>query len=124
MKKFIITVTTNWCGMDDRFRAMANEACELDEIAESLAYENFESYGGPSLMAESQGYNPETMSEEDWDALYEEVCESDYYDYHIEEFEGTDEEWEQSGEEIFNKEEIFDQEDTYDEECESDCIGE
>lgn len=103
MKKYIIYVSTHWCGMNESYRAVAEEECELDEIAEELAYENFISYGGDSLMAEENGYDPEFMKEEDWDNLYEDVNETDYYNYNIKPFKGTDEEWEEEGGEIYGQ---------------------
>lgn len=39
--------------MDDRFRAVANEEEDLYEIAEGLAYDNFEGYGGPNIWTKS-----------------------------------------------------------------------
>ena len=44
MKRFLIHVNTNWCGMNDTFRAEAKSEMELDDIAEQLAYNNFQSY--------------------------------------------------------------------------------
>lgn len=51
MKRFLIHVSTYWCGMDNTFRAEAESELELDEIADQLAYDNFtieelEEYGG------------------------------------------------------------------------------
>lgn len=45
MKRFLIHVSTYWCGMDNTFRAEAESELELYEIAEQLAYDNFQSYG-------------------------------------------------------------------------------
>lgn len=45
MKRFLIHVSTYWCGMDNTFRAEAESELELDEIADQLAYDNFQSYG-------------------------------------------------------------------------------
>lgn len=104
MKRFIIKVSTNWCGMNASYRAVANDGDDLCEFAQDLAYDNFESYDGASLMAESEGYDPEDMKEHDWNRLYEDVDESDYYSYYIEAFEGTDEEWEEIGGEIYGEE--------------------
>ena len=39
---FVIHVSTSCCGMDDTFRAMCDNDYELDEIANQLAYENFQ----------------------------------------------------------------------------------
>ena len=44
MKRFLIHVSTYWCGMDNTFRAEAESELELYEIADQLAYENFQSY--------------------------------------------------------------------------------
>lgn len=63
MKRFLIHVSTNWCGMDDTFRAMAENDYELDEIADQLAYENFQSYGCEDDIAEEFGYDPDDMED-------------------------------------------------------------
>lgn len=97
MKRFLIHVSTNWCGMDAIYRGVADSEDDLDDIAWELAYENFESYEGVNLMAEDNGYDPETMENDDWDKLYEEVSECDYYNGYVEPFTGTDEEWEEIG---------------------------
>lgn len=72
MKRFLIHVSTYWCGMDNTFRAEAESELELDEMEDS-----------------------------DWDKLWETVDESQYYSFTIEEFEGDDEEWEEYGGEIY-----------------------
>lgn len=90
MKRFLIHVSTYWCGMDNTFRAEAESELELDEIADQLAYDNFQSYGCEADIAEEEGYDPD---------------ESQYYNFTIEEFEGDDEEWEEYGGEIYGKEE-------------------
>lgn len=41
MKRFLIHVSTYWCGMDDTFRAVAESEMELWDLAEQLAYDNF-----------------------------------------------------------------------------------
>ena len=64
MKRFLIHVSTYWCGMDNTFRAEAESELELDEMEDS-----------------------------DWDKLWETVDESQYYNFTIEEFEGDDEEY-------------------------------
>lgn len=98
MKRFLIHVSTYWCGMDNTFRAEAESELELDEIADQLAYDNFQSYGCEADIAEEEGYDPDEMEDSDWDKLWETVDESQYYNFTIEEFEGDDEEWEEYGE--------------------------
>lgn len=93
MNRYLIHVSTNWCRMDDTFRAIADNEESLYDLAEQLAYDNFESYNLWEEIAREEGYEPEEMSEEDWDRLYEEIDESNYYGYSIEEFNGDDEEW-------------------------------
>ena len=93
MKRFLIHVSTYWCGMDNTFRAEAESELELYEIADQLAYENFQSYGCEA----------DEMEDSDWDKLWETVDESQYYSFTIEEFEGDDEEWEEYGGEIYGK---------------------
>lgn len=103
MKRFLIHVSTSWCGMDNTFRAMAENDYELDEIADQLSYDNFQSYGCWDDIAEEEGYDPDDMEDSDWDKLWETVDETQYYNFSIEEFEGNDEEWEEYGGEIYGK---------------------
>lgn len=65
MKRFLIHVSTYWCGMDNTFRAEAES--ELYEIAEQLAYDN----GCEADIAEEEGYDPDEMEDSDWDKLWE-----------------------------------------------------
>lgn len=97
MKRFLIHVSTYWCGMDDTFRAVAESEMELSE---QLAYDNFQSYSCENDIAEEEGYDPDEMEDSDWDKLWETVDESQYYSFTIEEFEGDDEEY---GGEIYGK---------------------
>lgn len=70
MKRFLIHVSTYWCGMDNTFRAEAESELELDEIADQLAYDNFQSYGCEADIAEEEGYDPDEMEDSDWDKLW------------------------------------------------------
>lgn len=45
MKRFLIHVSTHWCGEEDTFRAVAESESDLWDLAEQLAYDNFYSYG-------------------------------------------------------------------------------
>lgn len=93
MNRYLIHVSTNWCGMDDVFRAIAESEDDLHDMAQELAYDNFESYNLWEEIAREEGYDLDEMTEADWDRLYEEIDDSNYYDYKIEEFNGDDEEW-------------------------------
>lgn len=97
MNRYLIHVSTNWCGMNDTFRAVADNEDDLYDIAQELAYDNFESYNLWEEIAKEEGYEPDEMSEADWDKLHDEVDESNYYGFNIEEFNGDDEEWEEYG---------------------------
>lgn len=103
MERFLIHVSTNWCGMDNTFRAIAENECDLYDIAQDLAYENFQSYECDDYIAEEEGYNLDEMEDSDWDKLWETVDESQYYNFDIEKFEGNDNEWEEYGGEIYTK---------------------
>lgn len=93
LKRFLITATTNWCGMDQEYAALAEHESDLYDIAEQLAYDNFLSYGLWEDIAEEKGYDPSEMTDEDWDELQSSTDESDYYRCYIDEFDGTEEEW-------------------------------
>ena len=93
MNRYLIHVSTNWCGMDDVFRAIAESKDDLHDIAQELAYDNFESYNLWEEIAREEGYDPETMTEEEWDRLRDETDRFNYYGYNIEEFTGSEEEW-------------------------------
>lgn len=103
MERFLIHVSTNWCGMDDTFRAVADNKFSLYDIGEQLAYDNFDSYGCYTLIAEEWGYDPDEMEEADWDELWKKTEEADYYSFYIEEFEGDEEEWEDYGGEVYGE---------------------
>ena len=89
LKRFFIHCSTEWCGMDDIFRAVAEKEEDLWELAEQLAYDNFMSYGGIDLVLED--YDLDNLSEEEIDAIVEEIDESAYYYASIEECEDDDE---------------------------------
>lgn len=97
MNRYLIHVSTNWCRMDNTLRAIAESEGELYDLAEELAYDNFESYNLWEEIAREEGYDPDEMSEADWDWLYANIDESNYYSYDIEEFSGDDKEWEEYG---------------------------
>lgn len=101
MKRFLIHVFTNWVGMNETFRAEANSELELEDLANELAYDNFESYGCERYVAEELGYDPEDMTSDEWDEVYDTISDGDYYNYYIEEFTGTEEEWSEYEGEIY-----------------------
>lgn len=106
MKRFLIHVSTYWCGMDDTFRAVAESEMELWDLAEQLAYDNFQSYSCENYIAEEEGYDPDEMEESDWDELWSRVDESTYYSFSIEECE-DDEEWNEYSGEIYGEDKVL-----------------
>ena len=76
--------------MDDTFRVVAEKEEDLWELADQLAYENFESYGGTDLILDD--YDAEDMTEDEIETILEDIVESAYYYSSIEECE-DDEEW-------------------------------
>lgn len=97
MKKFEIYVTTAWCGTDQYYAAEAESELDLDDLAQELAYSNFQDYDGERLMAEENGYDVYNMTDDDWDRLYRNDDETNYYSYYITEFNGSDSEWKNLG---------------------------
>lgn len=91
LKRFLIHCSTEWCGMDDTYRAVAEKEEDLWEIADQLAYDNFMSYGGIDLILEDY-YDTEDLSEEEIEDILADINECDYYGATIEECE-DDEEW-------------------------------
>lgn len=93
MKKYLITVSTNWCGMDQTYRAETENKLELEEIAMQAAIDNFNDYDCWEYVAEELGYTIDRMLEDDWNDVYNSIDESAYCDFKIEEFKGDEEEW-------------------------------
>ena len=92
-QRFIITCTTEWCGMDSEFPALAEHESDLLEYADELAVNNLMSYMSMDDIAEDLGYNEEDYDPEEWQDLLDSIEISSYVNYTIEPFEGTDEEW-------------------------------
>ena len=51
------------------FRAVAESEMDLWDLAEQLAYDNFQSYSCENDIAEEEGYDPDEMEESDWDGV-------------------------------------------------------
>lgn len=94
MKKFVITVDTCWCGMDKEYPAIADSEVDLWDVAEELAYQNFNDFELWEDIAEEYGYNTTEMTNKDWEELQSSVDESEYYSWSVDEFTGTKEDWE------------------------------
>lgn len=97
IKKYLVTVETNWCGEENTYSAIVDDDrfLEFEVYCNSLAYENFQDNDGfETMMEDLFDYDPdrEEWSDEELQEGYSE--EPNYYSYNIEEFKGTDEEWE------------------------------
>lgn len=101
LKRFFIHCSTEWCGMDDTYRAVAEKEEDLLELADQLAYDNFMSYGGIDLILDD--YDIEDLSEEEIEDIIAEIDESAYYYSSIEECEDDDEWNDYTGEIIGEK---------------------
>lgn len=95
MKRFLITVFTNWVGEENEFAAYAENDKELDSIASERAYLNFSDFGGFDAVLDDMF--PEVV---DGDYTEEQIIdardrEGDYYSYTINEWDESrpEEEW-------------------------------
>lgn len=101
MKKVIITVDTSWCGMKQEYASIVpddyNTNESVQEFARSLAYDNFEAYDCTQYIVEDMFEWDDDLYEETGDGYtneqYNEAssCESDYYDWGIDEIDEDDE---------------------------------
>jgi hypothetical protein len=95
MARFLIHVTTAWCGMDQDYAAIADNADYLEDIAQLLAYDNFSDFDclNQAIEEEYPDVDSDDITEEMKDAIIEN--EGDYYGYTIEEWDETrpEEEW-------------------------------
>lgn len=96
MKKFLIGVSTVWPHTSDVYRGLAEDISSLRKTAQALAYDCFQLNGGIDKMLEESGlkYTPENL----------ERCKDlspTMYDYTIDNFSGTEEEWESIGGEVY-----------------------
>lgn len=96
MKRYLIHVSTAWCGMDNSYALETDLEIDtlLDEI-QMIAYENFQSFGCDALVMEElfPDVDTEDYTDEMWDT-YNEV-EGEYYSFTVNEFEGSDEEFDE-----------------------------
>ena len=95
MKRFLLNVSTEWCGEENTYAAYAKSEDELYELLDELAYENFLEFGGIEKVLE-QLY-PNVEEGEYTDEMYEEAAKigGEYYFGNIEEWDETrsEEEW-------------------------------
>ena len=80
MKRWLINVDTNWCGMGQTYSAYAETEESLYDIAQQLAYENFDSFDCFNYILEE--LFPEVEDGEYTEEMQEAAgeIEGDYYD--------------------------------------------
>ena len=93
MKKFLIYVSTDWCGEENSYRTEAESEYDIEYLADEIAFDNWSQYNHVQDVAEELGYDIESMDDTDWDNLWDQVYENPSWYSFIEEFEGTEEEW-------------------------------
>lgn len=89
MTRYLVHCKTAFCGGDNTYAIELDDYQIVDNYAYDLAYDNFFAYFGVDDIAENEG-----LDYDDPDVL--ESCEElidGYIDYDVEEFTGTDEEW-------------------------------
>lgn len=92
MKRWLITCDTNWCGTETIYSAIADTEEELIDIAEQLAYENFNDLGGgfESVLEELFPNEEEYTEEMENEAMDK---EHEFYSAVINEWNLPEEEW-------------------------------
>lgn len=85
MSKFLVHVTTAWCGMDQDYAAIANSEDELQDVAELAAYDNFADFDCLQQIMDDEGIDENAAAE----------VEHEYYGFYIDEWdeERPEEEW-------------------------------
>ena len=94
-KRFLVHLETNWCGEGRTFSAIAEQESDLWEMADRLAYENFNDFDSfEAACYDTFGDSDEETGEYTEDQKTEIVAdEGSYYSYTIEEFKDDEEEW-------------------------------
>lgn len=95
MKRFLLNVSTEWCGEENTYAAYAKSEDELYELLDELAHENFLEFGGLENILKE--LFPDVEPEDYTDEMYEEAAKirGEYYYGNIEEWDETrpEEEW-------------------------------
>lgn len=94
-KKYILRVETNWCGEWNEYGVIIKDDENINdysELFEQTAYENFQSFDGHNAILEELYPDVEEFTDEMHSAANS--CEGDYYEWNIEKFEDSEEDWE------------------------------
>lgn len=93
-QRFIIHCTTDWCGIDNDYPALAKDESDLYDLADNLAVDNLMSYMSLDEIAEENGIIEDNY--DDWEDYANDRDNIDITQYcrsNIELFDNTDEEW-------------------------------
>jgi len=97
MKRFLINLSTNWCGEDQDYSAWAEDEFELEAHAnlDVHSYDNFDSFGGFEAMLEEMYGTSDRDELTDEQITEAENNEGSYYSYTIEPWDEDrdEEEW-------------------------------
>lgn len=93
MKRWLINVSTNWCGEDNTYSAYADTELELEDIVRELAYSNYSDFSGFDAVLSELFPNAEEYTDEMIDEASE--VEGEYYSGNVEEWDESrpEEEW-------------------------------
>ena len=94
-KRYILEVSTNWCGEHNEYAVISNSDTNEDllGLAQMMAYDNFSNFGGWESVLEE--LFPEVEEGEYTKEQEDEASEveGEYYEWSISGFEGNDEEF-------------------------------
>lgn len=93
-KRFIIKVTTNWCGMDNDYPALAEKESDLWEVADQLAIDNLYAYMSQEELAEECCiYEDNYKDPDEYQSDVDSINPEDYVNATIELFTRGDVDW-------------------------------
>ena len=93
--KYLITCQTCFCGCDEEYGIEHEDLLEVENITQQLAHDNFYyTHGCANDALSDDGYDLDEMSEEEYDDACIKMDEDGGYWWStVEEFTGTEEEW-------------------------------
>ena len=83
-KKYLLHVSTAWCGEDQTYGVIKKKETDISDVCESIAYENFADFSGIEGVLESLYPDQEEYTDEEIENAGEESV--NYYQWNLEEF--------------------------------------
>ena len=84
-KKYLLSVSTAWCGEDQTYGIIKKEETDVEGLCEDLAYTNFSDFSGIDGVLEDMFPNQEEYTDEQIEKAENEA--GNYYQWNLEEFE-------------------------------------